>query len=101
MIIDARKYRKEDEEVKKYYTARSMLEQYCYELIDQYEPETSVYKKAIDVIDWLNNCFRPDKAQFVQAKKTLDALIMNAENKTINNDDGEPPSKRNCLPSMK
>lgn len=97
MIADADMYRKEDVEVKRLKTARSELEEFCYELRDDCGPKNSLISvKCKEVISWLDSCCRPTIAQFVQMKDKLKALTAPGDeivkNENIDVDEANPNS---------
>lgn len=75
MVADAENFRKHDNEVKQFYTARSELEQYCYEIKQEYGWKNEAFSEKCDeVLLWLSKCCRPTVAQFAQKKVELQAL---------------------------
>lgn len=90
MVADAEKYREQDNKVKQYYTARTELEQYCYELKREFRWKNEmVFKKCNEVLYWLNKCCRPTVSQFIQKKEELHALAYPPEDESTVEDSAE------------
>lgn len=86
MVADAENYRKQDRQMRKYYTARWELEQYAYEIQNTHENNNFIRKKCKEMFSWLGNCCRPTMGQFLQWKNELQQLTLLPKDRDLENE---------------
>lgn len=88
MIAEAELYRTQDQEMKKYHTARAEIEQFCYDVqVKHGKTSRVVNEKCNETLSWLKTCYCPKLSQFEQIKTDLTALISAPRNVKRKNDE--------------